>query len=178
MERIKAFITDGLMWLPVFLAIFLVTHCGKPMPVTSPTLSADDAEIVTINHRTVRVETHNGVRTSYVPANGRVDVRISKKGEVDVQVKNKGVGGSLGIGLAYSDVSRATLDAPVVYWNRLSLHVGLAFGKRPAVMGFCAVAYDLDQLHLWNTSVMVGKVADRHFLSTSDGWIVGVRLGF
>lgn len=134
-------------------------------------LASKDTFRVTSEPHQIIVDTHKGTVSKYVPEEGEAEVTVTDEGQISVTVKNKGLTHQLGIGALMADKPRLGFDYEFAYWNRFGYHLGLGVNNAPVVVGFAAVSYQLDQLHLKNTSLYVGY-------TTTKDIAVGLRVSF
>jgi hypothetical protein len=154
----------------VALALWL-SHKNKPNVFEGPAVITTPNNTVIV-HQPGKPDTH-----VYQPQPGTTIISTDPHGNVTIKVKQFGVGFDPGVGLAFADKPRLTLDSRVVYYKRLGLNVGLAFsldGERTlgdAVKPFVALSYALPFKHFSNTSAFTGCTLDQHI-------IAGVRVQF
>jgi hypothetical protein len=152
----------------VGLALWL-SHKDKPNVVNGP------AVITTPNNTVVVQQPGKPPTTVYQPQPDSTVISTDSNGNVTVSVKAFGIGFDPGIGAAYSDKLRLSLDSRLLFYKRLGLNVGLAFSTSrdtelaDIVKPFAAVSYALPFSKLSNTSVYLGATLDR-------GIIGGVRV--
>jgi hypothetical protein len=169
MEQIKKW----LVVLGVGLFIYLLyPYFNQPVvvpPVTDTRpLQPNEKERVVIRKGQVTKVTKEGVKTIYVPPQGKTEITIDKRGEVTVNTKTHGFCREFGLLLGYSRKPVGAIDCKFAFWNRLGLSAGLGatVESRPLILGFGGITYTFS-----NTSLFVG-------INTSKDLIVGVRVGF
>lgn len=149
---------------------------GLPFNPRNPLPSTDTLRIG-VKGNTIQVQTPTQIYEQYVPEEGKAIVDVKKDGTPIISVANKGLTSEFGGGILYADKLRISLDWEFAFWNRFGTHLGLAFNNNPVVVAYAAVSYQLDQLHLSNTSIFVGKQLNQDLL-TNKGMVIGVRVRF
>lgn len=140
------------------------------LPVTKD-FPVEDTARVAIKGQTLVVETPTKKEYRYVPEEGQAVVDVTHKGISIVTVKNKGFTAQIGVSALLCDKLRLGVDYEFLYWNRFGTVVGVGFGANPIAVGYVGLLYQLDQLHLRNTSLLFGYTTQRNFA-------VGLRISF
>jgi hypothetical protein len=156
----------------LFLAFgFWLGNKNKPTTINGP------AVITTPGNTVVVIQPGKPPKPIYQPDPGSTVISTDPHGSVTVIVKQVGIGFQPGIGAAYSDRLRLTLDARVAYYKRWGLNPGLAFrlggstDLNEIVKPYLAVSYALPFDLVSNTSCFVGVKLDK-------GVIGGLRVRF
>jgi hypothetical protein len=150
---------------------FYLKHSNKPQVFTGPSTITNNG-----NNLVVQQPGKPPV-TVYQPKPDTTVITTDPHGNVTVTVKQFGIGFDPGIGLAFADKARLTLDSRVVFYKRLGLNVGLAFSLNAertlgdAVKPFLAASYALPFKKLSNTSVYAGMTLDQYIIG-------GLRVAF
>lgn len=144
----------------VLLALWL-SHKNRPTTFTGPSTVTESGDNLVIHQKSkpdVKI---------YQPDPDSTVITTDSKGNVTVIVKHFGAGFDPGIGSAYSDCFRLTLDARLLYYNRFGLNAGLALGSYPhtkIAQPFVAVSYALTFKKFSNTSLFVGMTMDKQVI--------------
>jgi hypothetical protein len=151
---------------------FWLGNKNKPTVINGPAVITTPGNTVVV-HQPGKPDTQ-----VYQPKPDTTVVSTDSHGNVTVTVKQVGFGFDPGIGAAYSDRLRLTLDARVFYYKRWGLNPGLAFrlggsstDLNEIVKPFLAVSYALPFKLTSNTSAFVGVELDK-------GIIGGLRVRF
>jgi hypothetical protein len=135
-------------------------------------LTASETARVTFDADKLITLTHEGPKSRYIPPESSVVLTVDHDGDVTEEIDDYGFTFELGPAIVFSDRLRAGVDCEFWYWNRLGLNTGLAFAPRGIVVSpYLALSYQLDQLHLNNTSLLLGITAHREP-------VVGLRIAF
>ncbi len=162
----------GFLALVIGLGVLLFEffHKDKPSELTDEPLKPAEASRVVVQDRKVSVLSSKGAKAAYVPSSGFAVVSTAKDGDVHITVKQTGFSIQAGLGGAYADCPRLTLDLQLGYWRRFAFHVGIGGAPaRPAVVPFVAASYRLDAIRLSNTSIMAG-------ITMRKDPVIGVRV--
>lgn len=161
----------GLIAAAAIALVLWLRHKDKPLVFDGP------ATITTPGHNVVVQQPGKPPVTIYQPQPGSTVVTTDPHGNVTVKVKQFGIGFDPGIGVAFADKLRLTLDTRVLFYKRLGLNLGLAFSLTAernvggAVKPFVAVSYALPFKKFSNTSVYAGSTFDKYIIG-------GVRVQF
>lgn len=142
------------------LALWL-SHRNKPQIINGPATITNSGDNIIV-HQPGKPDV-----TVYQPKPDTTVISTDSHGNVTVDVRHFGIGFDPGIGFAYADRLRLTLDARLLYYNRLGLNVGFAFSMTgysslgDIVKPYAAVSYALPFKKLSNTSAYAGCTLDR-----------------
>jgi hypothetical protein len=155
----------------VFISAMWLWDLFRPEPFVDEDepLQVHEAARIVVADRKVSALTSSGAKATYVPSSGHTVISVQKDGTTKMTVKNKGLSLQAGLGGVYADRLRLTADLQVGYWNRTSVHLGLAIADAPVVVPYVALGYRLDRIRLNNTSVIVG-------ISARKDIVLGVRI--
>ena len=134
-------------------------------------LPSTDVANITVSEHHIDVLTDKGEQRLYVPEDGHANIVIDKQGKVTTTVHQLGLSHKLGGGVVYANEFRFSLDMQLAYYERFGFHAALAFGRNPTILPLFAISYRLDQIHLSNTSVMLG-------VTFTKGIVGGLRWEF
>lgn len=132
-------------------------------PVVSADFPSTDTVRVAVKGPTLEVQTPTETEYKYVPDEGQAVIDVQKTGKPVIAVTNKGITHQVGVDLFVADKLRAGGDIELAYWNRFGLHLGFGVASSPLFVGFVSGSYQLDQLHLNNTSLWIGYTSNKLF---------------
>jgi hypothetical protein len=150
---------------------FYLGNKNKPTVINGP------AVISTPGNTVVVTQPGKPPTQVYQPDPNSTVISTDSHGNVTIKVKQVGLGFDPGVGVAYSDRLRLTLDARVAFYKRWGLNPGLAFrlggstDLTEIVKPYLAVSYALPFKLASNTSAFVGMGLDK-------GVIGGFRVRF
>ena len=145
------------------LALWL-SHKNKPQVINGPAVIGNSGDTLII-HQPGHPDAH-----VYQPDPNSTVISTDPHGNVTVNVKHFGVGLDPGVGVAYAEKLRLTLDARLLYYNRFGLNAGLAFSLGnnytlgDVVTPFAAISYALPFSKLSNTSIYAGVTLDKYVI--------------
>ena len=129
---------------------------ASDQPSMSTDFPSTDTVRVAVKGPTLEVQTESGTEYHYVPDEGQAVVDVKKAGKPVVTVTNKGLTHKFGAEIFFADRLRVGGDCELAYWNRFGVLVGVGVASSPLLVGHISGSYQLDQLHLNNTSLFVG----------------------
>lgn len=156
----------------------LVRYCDRDRvtPTEPGKLAPGERERIEIKGKTVTVIRADKTTKTFAPDGAKV--RVGKDGRVSVDVKRFGLTREFGLGAAWNgDKLKLALDAKLVYYRRLGLHLGSAYDPtasklREIVRPLAFISYTMPSDSFANTSLWVGTELFPQRLSG------GIRLAF
>lgn len=136
------------------------TETGQPPKAADVLASRPDATaVVVVKKKVVSVADKTGkTSTKYVPSEGHATIVVTDSGKAELKVKNKGVSFTPGVAPVIDERAdiRVGLTFKVAYWSRLSLDVGVLFGKSPVFSPAIGVGYE-PGWRFENTAIIAGS---------------------